>query len=96
MPLSGIGLCEAESITPRSAPWLGGEEGDRRGRQHADPEHVGAGAGQPGDHGGLEHLAAGPGVPADDGDGTRGPPDLRPASTLAAATGDRRERPAPG
>ena len=68
MPLSGIGLCEAESITPEVGLGLGGEERHRRGGQHADPHHVGAGAGQPGDHGRLQHLAAGPGVPADHGE----------------------------
>ena len=68
MPLSGIGLCEAESITPRSALVSPTRYATAGRGQHADPHHVGAGAGQPGDHGRLEHLAAGPGVAADDGE----------------------------
>ena len=46
---------------------------DGRGRQHTDPDRVGAGGGEPGDDGGLEHLAAGAGVAADHGDRTVGP-----------------------
>ena len=53
IPLSGIGLCDAESITPRSAPEVGREERDGRCRQHSGVEDVDAGRGQPG-HGGRE------------------------------------------
>ena len=73
MPLSGIGLWLAEIMTPRSASVSAGEVGQRGRRQDAGAQHLGAGAGQPGDDRGLEHLPAGAGVTADDRDGTRGP-----------------------
>ena len=69
MPLSGIGLWEAEIITPRSAPSAAGQVGDARGRQHAEAEHVDAGGGQAGHDRGLEELPGDAGVAADDGPG---------------------------
>ena len=68
MPLSGIGLCEAESITPRSAPSDAGQVGDAGRRQHAEQQHVDAGRGEPGDDRGLEELPGDAGVAADDGE----------------------------
>ena len=42
MPLSGIGLCDADSTTPMSTPSVGGQVRDRRRRQHADVVDVDA------------------------------------------------------
>src|SRR3954465_13826896 len=78
IPLSGIGLCEADSITPRSAPvWptryaIAGV-GSTPTRTALAPTLVGpaphaSGADpvQPGHHTRLQHLAAGSRVTADD------------------------------
>ena len=65
MPLSGMALWLAESITPRSAPSVAGEVRDRGGRQHADAQNVHAGAGQARDHGGLQELPGRARVPSD-------------------------------
>ena len=67
MPLSGIGLWLAESITPRSAPSDAGQVRDRGGRQHADPQHVHARAGQARHHGGLQELPGRAWIPSDHG-----------------------------
>ena len=69
MPLSGIGLCEAESITPRSARERAGQVGDAGRRQHAEQQHVDAGGGQAGHHRRLQELPRDPGVAADHGHG---------------------------
>ena len=63
MPLSGIGLWDAESITPRSAPSVAGQVGDTGRGQHAEQEHVDAGGGEAGHDGGLEELARRCGCP---------------------------------
>ena len=68
IPLSGIGLWLAESITPRSAPQRAGQVGHARGRHHAEPDHVHAGAGQAGDDRRLQELPGGARVAADDGE----------------------------
>ena len=68
MPLSGSGLCDAEIITPKSAPMRVDEVRGRGGREHAGVEHVDAGGREPRDHGGLEELAAGARVASDDRD----------------------------
>ena len=65
MPLSGIGLWDAEITTPRSAPERLGEVGDAGRRQDAQPEHVDPGRRQPGDDRMLEELSRDPGVTAD-------------------------------
>ncbi len=44
-----------------------GEVGHGRGRQHADAQHVDAGAGEAGHHGGLQELSGGAGVAAHHG-----------------------------
>ena len=44
-----------------------GEEGDARGREHPEPQHVDARRGEPRDHRVLEELPRDPGVAADDG-----------------------------
>ena len=80
MPLSGIGLCEAESITPRSAPSVAGQVGDAGRRQHPEQQHVDAGRGEPGDHRRLEELPRDAGVAADDGE--------RPVTLERAALGE--------
>ena len=51
-----------------------GQMGDRRGRQHPDPQSVDALAGQACDDGGFEHLAAGSRVTADDREPARSDP----------------------
>ena len=66
MPLSGIGLCDAESIDAEVGAGLRGEERHARRRQHTDPHDRRPRAGQAGDDRGLEHLAAGPRIPPDD------------------------------
>ena len=67
MPLSGIALCEAESITPRSAssspvsqatPGVGSSPSSST----STPAEA-----RPGHDGGLEELPGDPGVAADDG-----------------------------
>src|SRR3954453_17353253 len=79
MPLSGIGLWLAQSMTPRPGPVSAGREGGGGGqvgeggrREDAGSQHLRTGAGQARDDGGLEHLAARAGITADDRDGTRG------------------------
>ena len=100
MPLSGIGLCDAEIITPEVGAERSGEVRDGRGRQHADPDHVRAGGGKPGDDGRLEHLAAGPRVAPDHGHGgsgrsapRRGRPRRRIASSRRVALAPPGHRP---
>ena len=68
MPLSGIALCDAEIITPRSASSAPTRYATAGRGQHADAERVGARRGEPGDDRGFQHLAAGPRIAADDGD----------------------------
>ena len=68
MPLSGIGLWLADSIDAEVGTELGGQVGDGRGRDHAERQHVDAGAGQAGDDGRFEELAGCPRVAADDRD----------------------------
>jgi hypothetical protein len=53
-------------------PQVGSQEGDGRGRQHSDSQHVGAGCGEAGHDGGFQHLAARPRVPPDYRDRTVG------------------------
>ena len=67
MPLSGIGLCEADSTTPKSAPRRLGEVGDARRRQHAEQQHVDARRREAGDHRGLQELPGDAGVAAHHG-----------------------------
>ena len=73
MPLSGIALCDAEIITPRSAPSASTRWATAGVGSTPDPHGVRAGGGEPGDHGRLEHLPAGARVAADHGDGPMGP-----------------------
>ncbi len=93
MPLSGIGLCDAEIITPRSAPSVGDQERDGGRGQHPDAHRVGTGRGEPGDDRGLEHLAARPRVAADDGDR---PVRAVPLGEHAGGGRGQRRRRAPG
>ena len=48
MPLSGIGLCEADSTTPEVGAELDGEPGDTRGGQLPQEQYVDPGGGQAG------------------------------------------------
>ena len=67
IPLSGMALCDAESITPKSA-WVSAVRKAIAGvGQHAGVVDVDARRGQAGDHGGREELARGARVAPDDG-----------------------------
>ena len=69
MPLSGIGLCEARDHHAEVGAERAGEVRDPGRGQHAEQQHVHAGGGEAGDHGGLEELPGDPGVAADNGHG---------------------------
>ena len=91
---SGCG--EPRASTPRSAPRSRGQVRDRRGRQHAEPEHVDAGAGQAGDDRGLEELAAGPRVAADHRERAAAVGTRRAEGPHAVQHAQPRPRPGPG
>ena len=66
MPLSGAGLCDAETMTPKSAWIVGDQERGRRGRDHAGVEHVDARAREPRGDRGRDELAGDARVARDD------------------------------
>ena len=67
MPLSGAGLCDAETMTPKSASMSAiRNAADGRG-QHAGVEHVDAGRGEAGRDGGGEELTRDARIARDDG-----------------------------
>ena len=71
-----------------------GQVGERRCRQHAEPEHVHAGAGQAGHHRGLEELAGCPGIPANQRHRAAPPGRPRPGRRdRRRPTGPRRQQP---
>ena len=66
MPLSGIGLCDAEIITPRSASRAAVRNATAGVGSTPTSQDVDAGAGQAGDHRGREELPGCARVAADD------------------------------
>ena len=69
-PLSGIGLCDADSIDTEVGAGALGEVGDGWRGQDAHVEHVDAGTRQPGRRSRREELPRRPPVATDDCDGT--------------------------
>ena len=73
IPLSGIGVVAGRQHDAEVGTAGRDGVGDRRGRHHAEPDDVGAGAREARRDGRLEQLAGGPGVAADDDRRTRRP-----------------------
>ena len=89
MPLSGIGLWEAREHHAEVGAERARSGRRRRGRQHAEQQHVDPGRGQAGHDGGLEELPRDRGCP-----GRRRPAGRCPSNSprLGRARGQRRRR----
>ena len=73
IPLSGGRVVAGRQHHAEVGAESRGQEGDGRGGDDAEPQHVHAGPGQAGHHGGLQELTGGPRVAADHRHGRRPP-----------------------